>query len=185
MYFIPSDETALISLWRSSEPGPTGKSSSRESTSPRPDMDERERCGLADLWGDVGLPSGAVETQWGDWDGESTEGLKWAWAWPVNLNGELRCEGEAGERDGVVMEEDEGRPAVGGGVEQTFSLLLCGFWQTRRVSFSSETAAGLSIRLLFKTAQTEMWSWKSMNRWWQKNVILIISTRISTSLNRI
>lgn len=134
MYVIwplsPSEETVLISLWGSSEPGPTEKSSSRESTLLRPDMDERERCGLAALWGEFSLPGGDGETQEGEGDGESTEGLKWAWAWPVNLKGELRRKGEAGEWGGVVLEDDDRGTAAGGGVEQNFWLLLFTIWET-------------------------------------------------------
>lgn len=127
MNFSPSEETALISLCGSSEPGPTGKSSSRESTSLRPDMEERERCGLLALWGELSLPGGKGETRGGVGDGERAEGLKWAWGWPVNRKGELRRAGEAGERGGARLEEDERGTAAGGGVESTFWLLLLNF----------------------------------------------------------
>ena len=116
MNFSPSEETALISLCGSSE-GLTGKSSSRDSTSLRPDMEERERCGLLALWAELSLPGGEGETQGGVGDGERAEGLKWAWGWPVNRKGELRRAGEAGERG----------MAAGGGVESTFWLLLLNF----------------------------------------------------------
>ncbi len=120
--FSPSEETVLLSLGGSSEPGPTGKSSSRERTSLRPDMEDRERCGLPALWGEFILPGGEGETQGGEGDGESKEGLKWAWAWPVNRKGELRREGEAGERGGAVLEDGAGGTAAGG-VEWTFRPL--------------------------------------------------------------
>lgn len=113
----PSEEAKLIWLWGSSERGPAGKSSSSESTSLWPDMEESERCGLAAPWGEFSLLWGGGETRGGEGDGERAEGLKWAWAWPVNRKGEARWED-------AVWEGDEGQEAAGGGVVWTFWLLL-------------------------------------------------------------
>lgn len=70
----PSERTVLMSLWGSLEAGPTGKSSSRESTSLQPDMEERECWGLIVLGCCCSCPPGEEEEV-----GEITEeGLKWA-----------------------------------------------------------------------------------------------------------
>ncbi len=137
--YSPSEEAALVWLWWSSEPSPAGKSSSRESTSQWPDMEEMERCGLPTQWGEISLSRGEWETQGGEGDGESTEGLKWAWAWPVNRKGEPRREGEVGERGGAVVEDSEGETAAaGGGVEWTFWPLFFITCKRRTVLFWTE-----------------------------------------------
>lgn len=114
---LSHSEETFISLCGTIEPGPTGNSSSKERTSSWPDMEESEGAGLPTLWGEEG-------TQGGEGDRESTEGLKWAWEWPVNRNGEWRWEEEAGERGGAGLEEDEGWAAVGGRWEWTLWLPL-------------------------------------------------------------
>lgn len=131
----PSEQTELISLWGSPEPGPTGNSSSRESTSLWPDMDGGECCGLTTLWKELSLPG--REAQGGEGDGESTEGLKWARAWPVNLKGELRRKEETGEYGGVVLVDDDWGAAAGSGVECPWLLLLV-IWETGKQSYCYE-----------------------------------------------
>lgn len=65
-----------------------------------------------------GLSGGCgEETRGGEGEEESTEGLKWAWAWPVNRKGELQLEGEAEERGGAVLEGGEGITSAVSGVE--------------------------------------------------------------------
>lgn len=64
-----------------------------------------------------GLSGGCgEETRGGEGEEESTEGLKRAWAWPVNRKGELRLE-EAEERGGAVLESGEGITLAVSGVE--------------------------------------------------------------------
>lgn len=83
-HLSPSEETELISLCGRSDPESTGKSSSRESTSPRPEAEDRERCGISGLEEEPGLSRREGETQGGEGEGdgggegggEGTEGLK-------------------------------------------------------------------------------------------------------------
>lgn len=125
----PSDETVCSSLCGSSEADATGKSSSRGITSLQLDMEDREPCGDSSLWGELSVHRGDGEPQGGEGDGERTGGLNWTLDKPVNLKGEPWHKGRAGERVGVVLEDDDSGTSAGG-VEQTFWLLLLSIYET-------------------------------------------------------